>query len=149
MAKAAGIRRSNQTGGGAPSGSELVAQIVNELEAEGYTLQREVAVHPYRDARVDLLARANGRRTIVAEATALPSTGVVTVDTVQQVQHMARLLSWHTGEDAVGLLLTAGLVSPVAQGYAEECTPRVYIATAENLREVLRQITSAQAAPAR
>ena len=39
--------------------------------------------------------------------------------------HMARLLSWHTGEDARSAS-TVGVVSPVAQGYAEECTPRVH-----------------------
>ena len=121
-------------------GREHTREIARLLETEGFQVRTEVEVNPYLDARADLLAFREGGPSVVVEIRELPPTARVLVDTVQQVQHMTRLVEEWRKAPVVGLLVSNGRFTSLAEDYAARCTPRVYLAALDRVRDVVSRI---------
>lgn len=125
-----------------PNEQDLIETVHHLLGGMGYAVERETYVHPYLDERADIVARHPAKPTIIVEVKVLPSTAAITVDTVQQLQHMAHLLTQQTGEEVVGLLLTTGAISPIASRYATSSSPSIYLATTADMDDAITRASS-------
>jgi hypothetical protein len=114
--------------------------IAQALRDGGFTVEREFKFHPYVDARADFYAHKPGGPAVVIDVKLWDASFLVSIDDVQQVQHMARLLSLESGTRAVGLLVTTGKVTSLAKGYAALCRPPVYVADVRTVKAVLAKI---------
>ncbi len=122
------------------SGVSRVSQIAEALRERGFKVMEDFRFHPYADARADLYAHKRGGPTLVVEVRELGKSVRVPVDEVQQVQQMARLLGRHRRVRAVGLLVTNGRVTQLADEYGARCDPRVYTADFGGIDAVLERI---------